>query len=143
MPRFLRQTLAVVAGFVVGSLVNIGLILVSGHVIAPPAGVDVTTTEGLKASLHLFEPKHFVFPFLAHSLGTFFGAGVATLLAAGRTRGPAWIVGLLFLLGGIASVFMLPAPLWYSVLDLVVAYLPAAWLAHRLVARAAGVPAAK
>ena len=50
-----------------------GLIMLSGKVIPPPAGSDVATMEGLKASLHLFEPKHFVFPFLAHALGTLVG----------------------------------------------------------------------
>lgn len=77
MRRILRLILAVVAGLVTGSLVNMGLILVSGKAIPPPAGADVTTVEGLKASMHLFEPRHFIFPFLAHSLGTFVGALVA------------------------------------------------------------------
>ena len=132
MRRVIRLVLAVVAGLVIGSLVNMSLILVSGSVIPPPAGADVTTTEGLKASIHLFEPKHFIFPFLAHSLGTFVGALVAVVLTPDRTSGPAYAVGLAFLLGGIASVFLLPAPLWFSALDLVAAYLPAAWLGHRL-----------
>jgi len=132
MPRALRLILATLAGLVVGSLVNMGLVAVSGHVIPPPPGADVTTTEGLKASLHLFAPRHFVFPFLAHALGTPVGAYVATVLTPGRTSGPAWAVGGLFLLGGIAAVAMLPAPLWFSALDLVFAYLPAAWLGHRL-----------
>lgn len=138
--RILRLILAVAVGLVVGSLVNMGLIMASGHVIPPPPGADVTTTEGLKASLHLFEPRHFLFPFLAHSLGTFAGALVATLLAPGRTAGPAYVVGFAFLLGGIASVFMLPAPLWFSVLDLVLAYLPAAWLGHLLASRGTARP---
>ena len=135
MRRVIRLVLAVVAGLVIGSLVNMSLILVSGSVIPPPAGADVTTTEGLKASLHLFKPRHLIFPFLAHSLGTFVGALVAALLAPGRTSGPAYGVGLAFLLGGIASVYMLPAPLWFSALDLVAAYLPMAWLGHRLASR--------
>jgi len=135
MRRVLRLVLAVVAGLVIGGVVNMGLILASGHVIPPPAGADVTTAEGLKASMHLFEPRHFLFPFLAHALGTFGGAAVATLLAPGRTRGPAWVVGGTFLLGGIVNAIMLPAPLWFSVLDLALAYLPAAWLGHRVVAR--------
>ena len=135
MRQVIRLVLAVVAGLVIGSVVNMSLIMVSGSVIAPPAGADVTTTEGLKASLHLFEPRHFIFPFLAHSLGTFVGAVVAALLTPGRTSGPAYGVGFAFLLGGIASVYMLPAPLWFSALDLVAAYLPAAWLGHRLVSR--------
>jgi hypothetical protein len=142
MRRVLRLALAVIAGLVVGSLVNMALILVSGKVIPPPAGADVTTTEGLKASIHLFEPRHFIFPFLAHSLGTFVGALVATVLTPGRTSGPAYLVGFAFLLGGIVNVFMLPAPLWFSALDLVAAYLPAAWLAHRVASRGvAGRPA--
>lgn len=136
MHRTVRLILAVVVGFVAGSLVNMGLILVSGSVIPPPAGADVTTTEGLKASMHLFEPRHFLFPFLAHSVGTLVGAFVATLLTPGRTVGPALVVGLAFLCGGIASCFLLPSPLWFSVLDLL-AYLPAAWLGHRLATRAA------
>ena len=130
--RFVRPVLAVLAGIVVGSLVNMGLIMLSSHVIPPPAGADVTSAEGLKASMHLFEPKHFIFPFLAHFLGTFVGAVVATLLTPTKTSGPAYVVGGLFLLGGIINVLMLPAPLWFIVLDLVAAYLPAAWLGHRV-----------
>ena len=133
--RILRLILAVVAGFIAGSLVNMALISISGSIIPPPAGADVTTSEGLKASIHLFEPKHFIFPFLAHSLGTFAGALVAILLTPGRTAGPAWVVGVLFLLGGIAASFMIPAPAWFIALDLVAAYLPAAWLAQRLTSR--------
>ena len=32
--------------------------------------------------MHLFEPKHFLFPFLAHALGTFAGAWLAAFIAA-------------------------------------------------------------
>ena len=135
MARVVRLGLAVVAGLLIGSVVNMWLIMISASVIAPPAGADVTTTEGLKASMHLFEPRHFVFPFLAHCLGTLVGAWVAALLTPGRTCGPAYVVGFAFLLGGVASVYMLPAPLWFSALDLVAAYLPMAWLGHRLASR--------
>lgn len=44
----------------------------------------------------------------------------------------AYLVSFLFLAGGIANVIMLPAPMWFSTLDLVVAYLPSAWLGHTL-----------
>jgi hypothetical protein len=135
MARFLRALLAVVAGFVAGSVVNMALIMVSGKVIPPPAGADVTTMEGLKVSLPLFEARHFIFPFLAHALGTLVGAFVAGLLAPGRSMVPAYVVGCLFLLGGIANVIMLPAPVWFSAVDLLLAYLPAAWLGQALSGR--------
>jgi hypothetical protein len=131
----LRLILAVLVGAVIGGVVNMALIAVSGHVIAPPPGADMATAEGLKAAMPLLEPRHFLFPFLAHSLGTLAGAALATLIAPGRGKLPAFIVGAIFLLGGLAAVAMIPAPLWFSVLDLLLAYLPAAWLGHRLIAR--------
>jgi len=135
MAKFFRVLLSVLLGLVIGSAVNMGLITISGKVIPPPVGADVTTMEGLKASLHLFEVKHFVFPFLAHALGTLAGAFIAGLLAPSRSTVPAYVVGGFFLLGGIASVIMLPAPAWFSALDLLLAYLPAAWLGQALAAR--------
>lgn len=57
-----KNVLAVIAGIVIGGFVNMGLITISGSVIPPPAGVDVTDMESLKASMHLFEPRHFIFP---------------------------------------------------------------------------------
>jgi hypothetical protein len=138
MVKVLCLLLAVLLGLAVGSAVNMGLILISGKVIPPPAGADVTTTEGLKASLHLFEAKHFLFPFLAHALGTLSGAFTAGWLAPGRSAIPASVVGGLFLLGGVASVAMLPAPAWFSAVDLVLAYLPTAWLGQVWAARIHG-----
>lgn len=135
MAKFLRILLSVLLGLVIGSVVNMGLIMVSGKVIPPPPGADVTTMEGLRASLHLFEAKHFVFPFLAHALGTLVGAFVAGLTAPGRSTVPAYVVGGFFLLGGIANVVMLPSPAWFSAVDLLAAYLPAAWLGQSLAAR--------
>jgi hypothetical protein len=87
--------------------------------------------------MHLFAPKHFLFPFLAHGVGTFAGAFAAALAAPGRARTAALVVGGFFLLGGIASVFMLPAPPWFSAVDLLLAYLPAAWLAQHAARRIA------
>jgi hypothetical protein len=127
-----RNILGVVAGAVLGSIVNMGLIMLSGSVIPPPAGADLTTPEGLKASMSLMEPKHFVFPFLAHALGTFVGAYIAARIAGSRKMTMAMIVGVLFLIGGIANVMMLPSPLWFTLLDLIIAYLPMAYFAGKL-----------
>lgn len=132
MPSVARNVLAVLAGFLVGSVVNMGLIMVSGRVIPPPTGADVTTLEGLTASLPLFEPKHFLFPFLAHALGTLVGAAVAARVAATHRVAMAYVVGGCFLAGGIANVLMLPAPAWFDAVDLLFAYLPMAWLGARL-----------
>lgn len=135
MPTLLRNVLAVLAGIVIGGVVNMALITIGPALIPPPAGVDVTTAEGLRAAMPLFEPRHFVMPFLAHALGTLAGA-LAAYLIAGTHRVPlAYVVGAVFLCGGLAASFMIPAPAWFIALDLLVAYLPMAWLGIQIGAR--------
>jgi hypothetical protein len=131
----LRNVLAIVLGVVAGGAVNMALVTLGPSVFPPPPGVDVTRAESLAASIHLFEPRHFVFPFLAHALGTLVGALVAHLVAATRKQTCAWLVGAVFLAGGIAAARMIPAPAWFVVLDLVGAYLPMAWLGAALARR--------
>ena len=133
MNPIFKNTLAVLIGLFVGSIVNMAIILMSSSVIPPPKGADVTTMEGLKATMHLFEPKHFIFPFLAHAIGTFAGAATTALIAVTRKTELALVIGSFFLLGGIVNVFTLPSPIWYNILDIVFAYLPVAYLARKLV----------
>ncbi len=132
MNPIVRNVLAAVSGLIIGSVVNGILIMMSGSIIAPPPGADVTTIEGLKASMHLFEPRHFIMPFLAHALGTFTGALTAALVAANCKMSFALVIGCTFLLGGIINVIMLPSPLWYTLLDLVGAYIPFAYVGGKL-----------
>lgn len=135
MNPILKNILAIIAGIIIGSGVNMGIIMISGSIIPPPNGADVTTSEGLKASMHLFQPKHFILPFLAHSLGTFAGALIAAIIAANHKMKFALGIGVFFLAGGIASVFMLPSPTWFTVLDLLGAYLPLAYFAGKLIVK--------
>jgi len=138
MKPILRNILAVVIGIVLGSVANMGIIMVSGSIIPPPEGADVTTTEGLKNSMHLFEPVHFIMPFLAHSMGTFLGALAAGTLAVTHRMKFALGVSAWFLIGGIISVLMLPSPVWFTILDLAAAYLPMGYLAGTLTTRQRG-----
>lgn len=128
----LRNVLAVVVGVIIGGVVNTALVSAGPLVIAPPAGVDMTTAEGLQAGMTLLEPRHFVFPFLAHAIGTLAGAAVAARAAASHRRRLALLVGAVFLAGGIMAARMIPAPAWFVALDLIVAYVPMAWLGGRL-----------
>jgi len=132
MNPIFKNILAVLAGLVIGSIVNMGIVNIGSTVIPLPDGVDNTTMEGLKAGMLLFEPKHFIMPFLAHTLGTFVGAFIAAKFAATHKLKFALMIGVLFLLGGISAVFMLPSPIWFAVLDLSLAYIPMGYLAGKL-----------
>lgn len=132
MNYIIRNILAVIAGIILGSIVNNGIIMLSGSIIPPPEGTDVTNMEGLKAAMHLFEPRHFIFPFLAHALGTLVGAFVAALIATKQKMMFAIIVGGFFLIGGIVMVFLLTSPTWFIILDLLIAYIPMGWLGGKI-----------
>ena len=135
MNPILKNILAVMAGITFGSLANMGTLTISGSIIPPPEGADVSTIDGLKSSLHLFQPKHFVFPFLAHAFGTFAGAIIAALIAFNHKMKFALGIGAFFLIGGITNTIVLPSPAWFTLLDLIVAYIPMAYLAGKLVLR--------
>jgi hypothetical protein len=44
----------------------------------------------------------------------------------------AMVPGILFLAGGVLMVVILDAPLWFEITDLVLAYIPMAWLGFKL-----------
>jgi hypothetical protein len=119
-----KNVLAAILGFVVGSLVNMALINIGPYVVPLPEGADVSTMEGLRESMKLFTPVNFIFPFLAHALGTLTGAFVAAKLAASHHMKFAIGIGVAFLMGGVAVASMLGGPVWFNACDLLLAYIP-------------------
>lgn len=126
--NILRNVLALIGGFIIGAIVNMGLIVIGPQVIPSPEGIDQTTEEGLRAGMALLEPKHFIFPFLAHALGTLVGAFFCARIAATRKRELALVIGFIFLSGGASMIYMMGGPLWFQILDLGFAYIPMAIL---------------
>ena len=101
----LKNVLAVIAGIIIGSIINMGLIILGASIIPVPEGVDAMDPESLKNSARIAASKNMMF-----ALG----------------------IGAFFLIGGVVNVINLPAPTWFEALDLIVAYLPAAWLGGKL-----------
>lgn len=135
MNPIILNSIAIIGGLILGSAVNMGLISLGAVLVPPPAGADVSTMETLSEAMHLYEPKHFLFPFLAHSLGTLAGAIFAAKVAATHKLIIAAVVGVAFLAGGITMVLSLPSPIWFNALDLIGAYLPMAYLGYKLVTK--------
>lgn len=128
----LRNIIAVIVGLFIGGIIN-GLLVTIGPLVIPnPPGTDFTTEAGLKASMHLMQPKHFIFPFLAHALHCLLGAFIACKIAVSKHLPIALIVGFIVFFAGLYMVFILPAPMWFNVLDLVGAYIPMAFLGYKL-----------
>lgn len=135
MKPIVRNVLAVLGGVVAGSIVNMALVNIGPYVIPLPEGADVSNMENLRASMDLFTPVNFLFPFLGHALGTLVGAFVAAKLAVSHHMKIALGVGAFFLLGGISAVVMFGGPLWFKAADLLLAYIPMGYLGGMLVTR--------
>lgn len=137
MKNVLLAIFGVIIGVFIGGTVNMGIIMLSDSIIPLPAGVDGSDMNSLAAGMHLFEPKNFIMPFLAHALGTFAGAFIAGFVARKYKLQVGLTVGGIFLFGGISMAISLPAPMWFNVTDIVFAYLPMGWLASRMIKKKA------
>lgn len=130
--NIVRNVLAVILGFILGSVVNMAVIAAGHAIMPPPAGFDGTSMEGVASTIHLLRPIDFIVPFLAHALGPLVGVLVAMYIAASGRKVIAIILACLFLSGGIAANVMIPAPMWYRIVDVVLAYIPMAFLGWKL-----------
>ncbi|WP_124980882.1 hypothetical protein [Nonlabens xiamenensis] len=134
MKPIVKNIIGVVTGLIVGNVINLTLVQL-GSSILPIPGVDPNDLEALAEAAPNLEAKYFIFPFLAHALGTLSGAFITALIAASYKRNLAMLIGVFFLLAGIAVNFMVPGPFWFSAVDILLAYLPMAWLGYRLALR--------
>lgn len=129
MNTYLNVALALIAGVVVGALVNISFVMLGPLVIAPPAGVDMSSAESLRVNVDLLQPKHYIFPLIAHAVGTYTGALMGYKVAKDYSAVVAYCIGFLFFLGGISAALTIPAPLDFILIDLIFAYIPMAYAA--------------
>ena len=134
MNPILRNIIAVVVGFFLGSALNMGVLMLFENIIPPPEGIDTSNMESIARGMTdgLYEIKHFISPFLAHALGTIFGAYLVSMIAANNHMKLALAIGTVFLFLGAYMVFELPSPMWFNVLDLAGAYIPMAWIGWKL-----------
>lgn len=131
----IKLVLAVIAGIVIGGLVNFGIIVLGPSVLEYPEGLDFSDPESFKSKVHLFTDIHFLWAFLAHALGAFVGGFVAAKIAPKSKVKYALFVGVFFLIGGIKMVMDVQSPAWFVAIDLLLAYIPMAWLGGKLGAK--------
>ena len=129
-----KTILAVIAGLIVGNVINMGLLLIGIQIIPPPEGINFMDPNSIAENMHLFEFKHFITPFLAHAVGTLAGAYTAARIVGNKHIQIGLIIGAFFLLFGIINMMSIAAPLAFNVTDLLLSYLPMGWLGGRLAA---------
>lgn len=126
----LRNSIGICLGIIIGGIANMSLIMSSSHIIPPPTGANLATEAGLIAAIPHMQPIHFLMPFLAHAIGTFIAAFIATLISISRQKLISICIGIQFFIGGAMMVYKLPSPLWFNLADLILAYIPFALLGN-------------
>lgn len=131
MKPIFKNIIAIVLGWIVGSVVNMGLIQI-GHNIFPIEGINPKDLKALSEIMPTLDSEYFIFPFLAHAIGALAGAIIAGVLATKHKMKFSLGIGAFFLLGGIAASIMIPAPTWYVITDIILAYIPMAWIGGKI-----------
>ena len=125
MKQTLKNIAIVILGIIIGMIVNIGLFILGGTIFPPSENFEPMNAIN-------WDLKYFIFPFLAHSIGTLSGAIIVSKLSKKSSIILPLIVGLYFLLGGIYMITILPAPMWFVLLDVILGYIPMALLGWKI-----------
>ena len=125
MKQVIKNIIFLILGIIIGSIVNMGLIVTGGYIFPFPDNANLMDATNWKII-------YFLFPFLAHSIGTLVGAFSASKLSKNYHIIIPLTVGIYFLAGGIFMITILPAPLWFICLDLIISYIPMSLLGWAL-----------
>ena len=125
MKKILTNIGIIILGIIIGMILNMGLIILGGIIFTPTENIEPMNAIN-------WDLKYFIFPFLAHSVGTLSGSFLVSKLSRNSNIIFPLIVGLYFLSGGIYMVTILPVPMWFVFLDLIVCYIPMSLIGWRI-----------
>ena len=132
----MRTTLATICGLV-AAVFLIFVLEATGHLLwPPPAWMDASDPESIRRALPLLPLGAVISLTAAWILGTFTGSWLGTLIA--RRALPACIVGAFVASSALITLFLIPHPIWYWIVALVLVPLAAyagALLACRKIAK--------
>ncbi len=120
----MKKLLFLLIALILGATFNSIILNVGMKIIPPPQGFDMNNPLELAKAMKVMEVRHFVFPFLAHALGTLLGVVFFTYFSKSNKLFFPMLIAGMFFAGGLYMVLILPSPIWFNVLDLVLAYFP-------------------
>lgn len=132
MPTILRNILVLLMGIAIGYYVNTGILMLSPILTPPPEGMDVTNAASVKEHLHLIGPKYYIIPFIADAVGTLLGACFVASFTLGSKLKWAIAVGVFFMILGITNLVTMRSPMWFTIINMSLAFLPMAFLGYQL-----------
>ena len=128
----MRIVMGAVAGIVVAFLCVFAVEFVAHGLYPPPAGIDASDPAGQARLMAAMPAAAKAMVLAAWFLGALAGAWTANRIAGRSLAG--WIVALLVIAAGIATMVMIPHPAWMWAGGIALPLL-GAWIADRMSAR--------
>ncbi len=114
----MRGVLGVIAGFIAAFVCVQAAEMISHHFYPFPPGADVHDMATIKRFVATLPPPAFVLVLGGWLVGTLLGTFLAAKI--GRSRIPAYVLGVLLLCGGIANSIVIPQPVWFTAASIVI-----------------------
>ncbi|MDQ6801104.1 MAG: hypothetical protein M3041_09735 [Acidobacteriota bacterium] len=113
-----RRIGGVIAGIIVAVLVVEIAELAVHYLYPPPPGYNMRDMNDVKKFVATLPLLAMMLVLIGWAIGTVLGTFVASKI--GRSRIPAYVVGGLLLVGGIANAVMIPQPVWFSIVSFII-----------------------
>lgn len=126
-----KNILAVIIGVIVGGLVIYGIESINMVRFPWPENLSMQDKEAFAEYVVSLPLDALLTVIIAHALGSLVAGFACSKIASNKHIVLGLICGGVFLLGGIMNLVMIPHPLWFMVVDLLV-FLPFAWLGAKL-----------
>lgn len=134
MTPIVKNILIFIGALILGMAANM-LLLLAGMAVFPVEGMNEMTPEAIQEAFDAgkFSTIHFVIPIIAHSLQTFI-AGLICGRFTVKTNSMLWAMaaGVVSLIFGIMNLAQVAHPDWFGPVDLLVSYLPMAYIGGKL-----------
>jgi hypothetical protein len=104
----------------------------------PPPGLNFTDKAAIAAYAAQIPTVVFVLILVNYVVCALLSGVIATQVSGRKSVMPALITGAIITLGGIFNVVMIPHPMWFVVIS-VLLYIPSVWLGYQLSLRLAKV----
>ena len=126
MKLLFRNIIALFFGVLIGMIMSMGITMLGWKIFSFP--------ENINPIIDIMPSKYYLFPFLAHSIGTFSGSFLGCKISKDYNLTVSLFVGIWFLIVGIYAVLILPTPIWFIIIDITLCYIPmaySAWLIQK------------
>ena len=114
----MRGVLGVIAGFVAAFVCVQGAEMFVHHLYPFPPGADMHDMATIKAFVATLPLQALVLVLAGWLVGTLLGTFIAVKI--GRSRIPAYVLGVLLLCGGIANSIIIPQPVWFTAVSIAI-----------------------